>query len=321
MRVYEAVFDEDKTDGVYGISLVENPAMEDHWITLSEQPTQINFSAVNDEKKLLLGAVLIPNKKVLRIDGEGNEFFITFTKETVGKLAHNFLKKGFQNNSSLEHEIKLNDVSFVESWQVENPEIDKSALYGKKYEEGTWVTMAKVSDENYEKAKNGELKGFSIDGLLGLKKIELNQVNNNSMTKQDFLDAFKAIFSQEPEKVAENVEVKAEEVIEETVEDTVETKPEVQEFDKEAFMDAVAEVMKTQLSKFDEKLEAIEAKFSKELEEKENEVKELETKLSKEPEVKGIKPNPEKANPSIVRYGQNAPRTQLDTVLDMMFKN
>lgn len=295
MRVFEAVFDEEKTDGVYGISLVENPAMEDHWIALSEQPQQINFSAVNDEKKLLLGAVLIPNKKVLRVDSEGNEFFITFTKETIGQLAHNFIKKGFQNNSSLEHEIKLSDVSFVESWQVEDTKTDKSALYGKEYEVGTWVTMAKVSDENYEKAKNGELKGFSIDGLLGLKKVELSKTNNN-MTREDFIDAFKAIFSGEPKKV-EEIEVKTEEV---------ETAPEVKEFDKEAFMEAVAEVIETKFSALNEKLETLEAKFSKEVEEKEVEVKaaaekveELETKLSKEPESEGIKTKPAKEDVSI----------------------
>ncbi len=166
MKVYEAVYSDELLQGVYGISLVENPAMEDEWIALSEQPKEVHFAAVDDKKKLLLGAVLIPNKKIYR-NIDGNEFYMTFSEDTIGKLAHDFIKDGFQNSSSAEHEVKLSDVSFVESWQVQDSKVDKSALYGKEYEPGTWVTMAKVSDELYEQATNGTFKGFSIDAMLG----------------------------------------------------------------------------------------------------------------------------------------------------------
>ena len=166
--IYEAIFNEENEKGVYALSVVENPAMEDLWIALSEQPKEIELSAVDDKKRLLLGAALIPNKKVYR-NIDGNEFYLTFTEDTIEKLAHNFQKQSAQNNSSLEHDVKLEGMSIVETWTVQDPNNDKSNAFGKTYEKGTWVTMMKVdNDEMWQKALKGEIKGFSIDGLLGL---------------------------------------------------------------------------------------------------------------------------------------------------------
>ncbi|MEM9823235.1 MAG: XkdF-like putative serine protease domain-containing protein [Bacteroidota bacterium] len=186
MRTYEVVFDENSDKVVYALSVVENPAMEDQWIKLEEHPKEIQFSAVDEDKRLLLGAALIPNKKVYRNQG-GEEFYITFPKATIEACAHSFLKNGFQNNSSVNHEVKLEGVSVVQSWIVEDPEKDKSAIYGKTYEKGTWVTMMKVDNEEaWELAKKGELNGFSIDGLFSLKEINLNA---NVMTDKEQIKA------------------------------------------------------------------------------------------------------------------------------------
>lgn len=297
MKVYEAIYSNKETQGVYGISLVENPAMEDEWIALSEQKAELQFAAVDEAKRLLLGAVLIPEKKIYR-NIDGNEFYITFTSETIGQLAHDFITKGNQNNSSAEHETQLSDVSFVESWQVEDPAIDKSALYGKTYEKGTWVTMAKVSPEIYEQATNGTFKGFSIDALLGLQELKFN--TNINMTKQDFLNELKNIFSfsNESEKVeevkAEEIEVKAEEVAEAT-EATEEPQIDVLEAMKSILaefksdVDTKIETLKTELSKE----EVAEEKVKEEVKAKDEKIEELETELAKQPEVAPIKANPE----------------------------
>lgn len=288
MKVYEAIYNNTETQGVYGISLVENPAMEDEWIALSEQKAELQFAAVDEAKRLLLGAVLIPEKKIYR-NIDGNEFYITFTKETIGQLAHDFITKGNQNNSSAEHKTQLSDVSFVESWQVEDPNIDKSALYGKKYEKGTWVTMAKVSPELYKQATDGTFKGFSIDALLGLQELKFNTNTNINMNKQDFLKELKNIFtfSNEPEKVeevkSEDVKAKTEDVTEVT-ESTEE--PQID------MMDAIKEIIAGFKKDVDTKLEALKAEFS-EMEQKDAKIKELETELSAKPEAEPIKAKPE----------------------------
>ena len=186
MKTYEAIFSEDPEHGVYGISCVDRPAMQDEWITLAEQPKEIQFEAVDEEKQILLGAILIPNKKVYR-NIDGHEFYLTFTDKTIEKLSHTYLTRGYQRNSSENHDKKLEDVSLVETWVVEDPIKDKSANFGKTYEKGTWVGMMKVDKETYQKAKEGKLTGFSIDALLPLKEINFSKMSETKSIIQTVL--------------------------------------------------------------------------------------------------------------------------------------
>lgn len=290
MKVYEAVFREGETEGVYALSVVEDPAMQDLWIALSEHPKQIELATIDEEKRLLLGAALIPNKKIYRkVDEE--EFFITFNEETIEKLAHAFISNGNQNNSSLEHQVALDGMSVVENWIVENPQRDKSTNFGKQYPKGTWVTMMKVdNDEIWDKVKQGEIKGFSIDALLGLQEIKFNTEIN--MTKQDFLDQLKSIFTfneetpkEEVEQVVEEVEVKSEEVVEEVTDtDTPQENAEL-----EALKELIANMSKEQEAKLNE----LRTELTTQVEEKDKEIETLKTELAKEPEVEPIKAKPE----------------------------
>lgn len=288
MKVYEAIYKEGENEGVYALSVVENPAMEDMWIALAEHPQKIELAQVNEEKRLLLGAALIPNKRIYR-NIDGNEFEMFFTAETIEKLAHSFMRNQNNNNSSLEHELKLEGMSVVEAWTVENPETDKSANYGKTYPKGTWVTMMKVENEEmWGKVKNGEIKGFSIDALLGLEQVQL-KTNINNMNEevkksivQEVLDGVKALFSAKDETVeVENIEVQPEAVTEV-----------VEEFDKEAFMAEVIETVKTEFSaQADERLEAVKLELSTKIDELTKENETLKIELNKQPEVESVKLN------------------------------
>ena len=294
MKVYEAVLSNDETQGVYALSVVENPAMEDEWIALSEHPQKIELAQVDEEKRLLLGAALIPNKRIYRNIND-NEFEMFFKEETIERLSHNFFKQQNNNNSSLEHELKLEGMSVVESWTVTNPKTDKSVNFGKEYPKGTWVTMMKVdNDEVWAKVKNGEIKGFSIDALLGLEQINLKtEIQMTEEVKKnivdDVIDGVKALFSK-PEEATENIEVKQEEVVE----------VQEEEFDKEAFMAEVIETVKTQFSAQAEKdIEAVKVEFSTKIEELTKENETLKAELNKQPEVEAIKAKPEVANKQV----------------------
>jgi hypothetical protein len=286
MKVYEAVFNEDTSKGVYALSVVENPAMQDLWITLSEHPKEVNLTLANEEKRLLLGAALIPDKRIYR-NVDGNEFYITFNAQTIEKLAHSFLKNGNQNNSSLEHETQLSGMSVVEAWIVQDPNNDKSNSYGKTYEKGTWVTMMKVDNEDvWQKAKNGEIKGFSIDALIGLKELQVNFKNEVNMDLKSITDAiadgFKSLkFSNEtPEALAEEPQKEVEEKQPETVD---------AEAIKQTIKDALAKLSKD----VDSILESFKAEFKKEVETKDATIENLKTELSKQPETAPLRANPE----------------------------
>ena len=127
MRIVELIIDElDENSGIDAISLVENPAIEENFLALSKNK-EYKFAEVDAEKRLLLGAILVPNKPIYRKEGD-EEYYIYFTKDTVRKAAELYLSKGNQNNSTYEHFEKIRGVSLVESWIVEDTKKDKSAL-------------------------------------------------------------------------------------------------------------------------------------------------------------------------------------------------
>ena len=181
METYTVIFKKDETEGVFGISLVAAPAMESNFIALSEQK-EIQLKAIDNEKRILLGAVLIPNKPIYR-NQNGKEFNIVFPAETIRLSMENFFEQGYQSASTLEHDNKqkLKDVTFVESWIKEDEVNDKSVKYGMTEPVGTWFASMKVNNDKIwnDFVKTGKVKGFSIDGFFDLERINLKTENMN----------------------------------------------------------------------------------------------------------------------------------------------
>ena len=168
MKIVELVIDEnDETSGIEAISVVETPAIEENFVALNKHELQLK--EVNKEKRILMGAALIPDKSIYRRNDKGDEYYIYFSKETVRKASELFFKRSNHKNATYEHKQPIEGMTIVESWIVEG-EKDKSAHYGLNVPVGTWMVSMKVdNDEIYEKAKNGEVKGFSIEGYFADK--------------------------------------------------------------------------------------------------------------------------------------------------------
>jgi len=164
MEIIELLLDEENdVTGIEAVSIVEAPAIESDFVALNSQEVQL--AQVDKEKKILMGAALIPNKPIYRKQ-EDKEYYVYFSAETVRKASELFFKNGNQNNATLEHKLAINDLTVVESWIVENKEKDKSALYGLEVPEGTWMISMKVNNEKIwnEFVKTNKVKGFSIEG-------------------------------------------------------------------------------------------------------------------------------------------------------------
>lgn len=157
---------------VYAISLVENPAIESNFIYLSEdKPKQVFLEA--DEKHLVYGAVLIPNKPIYRYDTE--EYYIQFPSETIEKLAHSYLQNDNIYSFTQQHQTIADGVSIVESW-VKTSEYDKSVELGLDVPVGTWLVGAHIENEDiWSGIKSGEMRGFSVESFLNFNEIMLNK--------------------------------------------------------------------------------------------------------------------------------------------------
>ena len=172
MKIVELILDEnDELNGIEAISIVEKPAIEEDFVALKDIE-EVKFAKLDDEKRILLGPVLIPNKPILRRGKEDN-YYIYFSRDTVRKASELYLKKGNQGKSTLEHEHSINGLTLVESWIVEDKEKDKSNLYGMDVALGTWMGAIKVDNDEIwnEYVKSGKVKGFSIEGIFNNKII------------------------------------------------------------------------------------------------------------------------------------------------------
>ena len=165
MKIIELIIDEEaELFGIDAISIVSEPAINSSFIALNED--KIQLAEVDADRHILLGAALIPDKPIYR-NQNGEEFHVYFSKRTVRRAMELFFKFGNQSNTTLEHEHKLNGLSVVESWIVEDKEQDKSNLYNLDVPVGTWMVSVKVENEAIwdEWVKEKKVSGFSIEGF------------------------------------------------------------------------------------------------------------------------------------------------------------
>lgn len=164
MELFELKIDDELLDEVFAISLVSEPAIESNFVFFDKEKVQ--FAKIDNEKRIVAGPVLIPNKKILRVDGAGKPYEVFFSEETVEKLAQNYLKRRYNNESTLEHEEKIAGVSLVESW-IKTTKLDKSNGLGLNLPMGSWVGLFKIDNDDIwdDYVKTGSVRGFSIEGV------------------------------------------------------------------------------------------------------------------------------------------------------------
>lgn len=179
-KVIELIIDEkDAQSGVDAVSVVESPAIEENFIHLSKH--EVELKEVDKEKRILMGAALIPNKKIYRVNAKKEEYYIYFSEDTVRQAMELFFKNGNQSNATYEHKEAIKGMTVVESWLIDDPKSDKSQLYGFSLPKGTWMISMKVdNDEVWNDVKAGKVKGFSIEGYFADKlEMSLEQQKKN----------------------------------------------------------------------------------------------------------------------------------------------
>lgn len=200
MKIVELILEEEQElAGIEAISVVESPAIEEEFIALKAE--EIKLAEVNKEKRILMGALLIPNKPIYRRNGE-DEYYIYFSRDTVLKASQKYLMAGNQNNSTMEHQYALEGLSLVESWIIEDVVHDKSRKYGMDLPIGTWMGSVKVNNndvwENY--VKTGKVKGFSIEGYFA-DKMERPQdsvgMSKEEQEAKDIIDNLMNLFNKQ----------------------------------------------------------------------------------------------------------------------------
>tara|TARA_R110000796_G_scaffold79290_1_gene176349 strand:- start:1640 stop:2251 length:612 start_codon:yes stop_codon:yes gene_type:complete len=192
MQIIELIIDEtEEVSGIEAISIVSAPAINEGFIALKNE-AQVRLAEVDKEKRLLIGAALIPDKTIYRKTGD-EEFYIYFSKATVAKASQMYLQAGNQGQATLEHASeKLEGMNIVESWLIEDEVHDKSRKYGLNLPLGTWMITMKVDNDemwnNY--VKKNLVSGFSIEGYFidRLKKNETDKYSEDDKLLKEIID-------------------------------------------------------------------------------------------------------------------------------------
>ena len=196
MKIIELLLDEEnEVYGVDAVSLVSMPAIESSWVALKDQ--EIKLAKVDEEKRIVMGAALIPNKPIFRRDGE-ETYYVYFSKDTIRRASELFFQKGNQSNATLEHEMKANNLTVFESWIVEDSEKDKSAIYDLDAPVGSWVISMKIEDDKvWESVKNGLYTGYSIEGYFADKATLSHSQDFKEVEAQTKLDEILSLLDED----------------------------------------------------------------------------------------------------------------------------
>ena len=149
----------------YAISMVERPAIEEDFVALSKEDEEKVFFE-SDEKHIVYGAVLVPNKEIYRNNEKYGEYIVSFSNDSVEKMSQDFMRNYRQYEVKTDHKDIANEVCVVESWLKSDLYKDKSVALGlnPNLPIGTWFCGMKVNNiETWKRIKSGELKGFSVE--------------------------------------------------------------------------------------------------------------------------------------------------------------
>jgi len=174
---------EDIAQGMYKISLVDKPAIEEDFIHFNEVEKVQMFA--DEKKKEVVGPIMIPNKEILRFSPEMGYYYVRFTEETIQQIMYKYSKEGLFNAFGINHSQDTDDVVMLEVWTKESDN-DKSVDYGYNLPNGTVFVKAKIeSDELFTAIENGEINGFSIEIKADIKPTNnKQQMNEFSFAKE-----------------------------------------------------------------------------------------------------------------------------------------
>lgn len=176
-ELYELVL-KDEEDEVFALSLVNEPAIGQlfHYFN-TDGKLEVKFATADEDQHTIVGPILIPDLKILRLKDDGTPYYVTFSKNSVKQIAQKYIKDNNANNITLEHEKPTNGVSLVESWIVDSAKYDKSKAYGLTAKPGTWMGVFKVENPQvWAKVKSGDYRGISLEGLFSHVLIKANKV-------------------------------------------------------------------------------------------------------------------------------------------------
>jgi len=172
LPIYEIQIDlEDPNTAVEFNALVHDPAHMISFETFSKKVQRYEF---NDDEKTVTGVSISADTPIYRNDASG-EYYVVFTKKAIKDIIHDYARNNRFNNVNIEHNSKdvADGVYMIGSYQVD---VDKGFTQPERFKEvtdGSWITTYKFENEElYQRLKDGEFSGFSVEGTFVMEDQE-----------------------------------------------------------------------------------------------------------------------------------------------------
>jgi len=118
---------------------------------------------------------MLADTPIFRSDITHGDYYVVFSKETIFKIVQRYFKKGYQANVNIQHnqDTKLEDVYLFESF-ISDKERGVMPMRGfEDAPDGSWFGSMKVdNDYAWNEVKEGNIKGFSVEGVFEYAKAE-----------------------------------------------------------------------------------------------------------------------------------------------------
>lgn len=142
------------------------------------------FEIQNEEKRIISGAAMIADLPIYRYDEIRGEYYVVFDKETIFEIAKKWARGDKYDSVNIHHDKAIKGLSLFESFIVDR---ERGIMPPKGYEEvadGSWFLSYIVNDDEiWARVKEGEFKGFSVEGMFDFQESTEDKIANAMVSK------------------------------------------------------------------------------------------------------------------------------------------
>lgn len=199
--VYEALI-ENEDDGIFCISLVDDPAVEANWLAFAKAQQPLQFKVADEDEHILLGVIMRADFPIYRIGISGYEYYIKYSADTIAKMARKMLADNSFNFIDTQHNNEWVDGVLLEELFIKdvNKGIDPKGF--ESIENGSLFAKYRViNEEIWKKVKAGDFRGFSLEGYFTSREADSfqkqkNNNYNNQNKNMSLLERLKSILTE-----------------------------------------------------------------------------------------------------------------------------
>jgi hypothetical protein len=162
--VFELEVNEDKQ--MMAVALVDRPAIEVNWEAFSHTP-DYTFKVVDEDRRIVTGAIMIPNMDIPRLTKDGRPYAVRFTESAIERAVMLFMREGrtravntMHNSTDIPDGVWIFEMFIADTKRgIAPPERFKDLPNGTAF-----CSMLIDNDEVWADVKSGKFRGFSIEG-------------------------------------------------------------------------------------------------------------------------------------------------------------